>query len=295
MTDFGPRLSAFARLLRESIPTVEGDKVSRSRIDEASLPNVLIHYLNYASRLVAPRPRTVHYFSGFWNDQRIGDDMPNILSLERSISSGIDVNHRLSPKIKDHGFIHGKHRWDDKDFILNAYGIHHLHLRAGRKPGDSLVFIGFRRHEAFFIKYGNHRSFHDGSLDDLATLWRLALGWELKGVELGESNFTPQERIKLALRGVNMMTEMDGKVVAQTGLSSSGHDLQTIRLADRMLDIIANVDPKLDSREYLKDLSDDTAVHIPANPVFEWVMDFQDLCILERSAGILWRMALGPI
>jgi hypothetical protein len=70
-----------------------------------------------------------------------------------------------------HGFISARFTWDDKDFALNAYEAHHLHFkkmdaRGRRSHSNDLLYVKVLRDTACVLMLGEHRSFHNGTLEE---------------------------------------------------------------------------------------------------------------------------------
>ena len=94
-----------------------------------------------------------------------------IYDLAEKIEAGQDLTPFLSDRVHRYGYVGlktrtGKKRrgpeWEDKDYALNAYETHHLHLDT--KGTEELLYVRFSRDGAFFVMLGNHDSFDDGTL-----------------------------------------------------------------------------------------------------------------------------------
>ena len=101
------------------------------------------------------------------------------------IKAGEDLKPFLSDKISTHGYVRPIFdeggtikgtRWGDKDYALNCYETHHLHLDTSIRPNGwsgrtkDLLYIIFGRETAFLIMVGNHKSFDD--VDEEGRWWK---------------------------------------------------------------------------------------------------------------------------
>ena len=188
-----PRLEEFRRWLVQEIPC-EPQSV-RTDLEALSLSSLAIKYMNWRDRFVPTRARNVTTWDGFLRDPRRLAFRPTIDALAQRITSGQDLTPFLSTEIVKCGYVRPKTRkdgkrrgieWDDKDYALNGYGVHHLHLsdemmRDGwARRTDDLLFATFDRESAFFLMIGDHDSFHDGTLMRAAAKSRAASGPSMK-------------------------------------------------------------------------------------------------------------------
>lgn len=174
------RLEELRRRAVAAIPCWPDDAATRAELGELTLPAALIAYVNYADRIIPARPRQVHYAADFW-DVRALAHQGAVSAIDSKIRTGEDLTPHLSELVRTHGFVLPKTNaagstrargpaWDDKDFALNAYETHHLHLGSKlRSDGlvertDDLVYVGFSRDAAVMVMVGDHESFDDDTL-----------------------------------------------------------------------------------------------------------------------------------
>ena len=163
-----PRLHAFHKKLGELIPCEP--ESARAALHPMSTPELLVRYLNWADRYVAPRPRRVITWEGFVRHGSAHLHREAVYGLAEKIEAGDDLTPYLSERISKFGYVSSKKtkrrqrgvEWRDKDYVLNAFDTHHLHL----KPTGSqeLLYVCFSRNDALFVMVGDHKSFDDGSL-----------------------------------------------------------------------------------------------------------------------------------
>jgi hypothetical protein len=178
--ELSPRIANLREVLLKRIPCTEQ---ARKELEDEPLRGLIVHYLNYASRFIPPRPRQVSYAAGFWTPRAL-EFFPHIFAIEREVGMGVDLTPRLSKKLAWDGFAARKRldqkrpaKWASKDFALNAFGVHHLHIGELNKTGsikkaDELLYVRFFRDWSAFIMIGDHESFDDGSLDLLQEVAR---------------------------------------------------------------------------------------------------------------------------
>jgi hypothetical protein len=129
-------------------------------MQQKQLPEPLIDYVNWRSRYVGERPRTVTVESAAKADPRCSAHSVAIGAFIDKVRRGDDLTPHLSIKPHTRGYAPAagapgagiEDRWSDKDFLLNIIGYHHFHLgTAIQKRGhvdrtDDLIFAEVRRH-----------------------------------------------------------------------------------------------------------------------------------------------------
>jgi hypothetical protein len=158
-----PEPSRIATLRSEivaAIPCIaKHEDEARQELEALRLDDLLHAYLKWAYRFVPREPREVTFASNFWEADVAKSHGGEILAMARRIEEGQDLSRYLSPLLLRRGYVprrvreqapHHEKRWRDKDFILNALGLHHLHISNGAKEhgrfhGDELAFVEFTR------------------------------------------------------------------------------------------------------------------------------------------------------
>ena len=121
---------------------------------QKQLPELLIDYLNWRSRYVGQRPRTVTVEPVAMADPRWWKHAAAIQSFIDKVAQGDDLTPHLSIQPHKHGYAPAartlgattEDRWSDKDFVLNIMGYHHFHLgttmqrRGHVDRSDDLIF-----------------------------------------------------------------------------------------------------------------------------------------------------------
>jgi hypothetical protein len=176
----------------------------RADLRAMNLNELLRRHVNWADRLLAPRPRSVATWEGFVRHGVAAAHWDAVQALAAKIRAGSDLKPNLSARIDRYGYVrpetipqgkpHGI-EWDDKDCVLNAYDVHHLHLSPKRTR--ELLYVSFSRQGAFLVMVGDHNSFDDGTLARALAEARVGTSMELKGILAPARAFTDRERNRL--------------------------------------------------------------------------------------------------
>jgi hypothetical protein len=291
-----PRLCELQTWLAQAIPC-EPDSV-RVDLEQMHLPELLMHYMGWGDRFIVPRPRKVVTWERFLRDPRAQAFAPALLALEQRIEKGEDLTPFLSEDIKRYGYIRpkspkkGKRRgveWSDKDYALNAYGVHHLHLGqtigtdGWAKRTSELLYASFDRKSAFFVMLGDHKSFDDGTLSQAVAEMRAEADDDIKGI-LGEGQ-SPAERNKMQRYGFTTLAKVGDKHVIGGYLSSTGTSPDHTRHADRIMLTIEAYELRLDQPEFMRPWFEQAGQSFPAAPEISWMLRGCDLGIFEKTSG----------
>ena len=154
------RVKNFRSWLVNAIPRVPNDRASKLHMQQKQLPELLIDYVNWRSRYVGQRPRTVTVEPATKADPRWSAHAAAIGAFIDKVRRGDDdLTPHLSIKPHTQGYAPAarapgattEDRWSDKDFLLNIMGYHHFHLgTAIQKRGhvdrtDDLIFAEVHR------------------------------------------------------------------------------------------------------------------------------------------------------
>ena len=296
-----PRLEEFRRWLVQTIPC-EPEHV-RADLAARPLSALLIDYMNWRDRFVSTRARNVTTWEKFLGDPRALNFWPDITRLAQRITAGEDLTAFLSKDIAQFGYVRpktskdGKRRgieWGDKDYALNSYGVHHLHLSNRIKPSgwvrrtDDLLYVSFNRDSAFFLMVGDHKSFDDGSLNQAVAESRADSGRVLKGVA-GET-MSHAERNKLQRHGVITAVAVGDKTVPGAMISSAGTSIFHSTHASIMMRVIEKQELLIDDNATRQQFFSLAKRPCPPEPDFVWRMNDCDLGVLEQTTGVFFEM-----
>lgn len=293
--DERPRLRRFLEHAAGMIPC--DPEAARADLHRMSARELLGRYVNWADRFVMSRPRRVVTWEGFAWHGSPQLHREAVYDLVKKIEAGDDLTPFLSDDIHRLGYVppqprkHGKRRgveWDDKDYALNAFETHHLHLRA--KGSRELLYVIFSRDDAFFVMLGDHKSFDDGTLAQAVAESRVGTSHELKGI-LGPEHPRPMhEQNTLQRYGHTTAYQVDGRIVLGAFLSTAGTSPLHTRHADRIVLKIKELEPQLGEAGFGRESFQRNGKPYPAAPNFEWVMQHCDLCLVETTTRVGFPM-----
>lgn len=260
---------------------------------------LLGRYVNWADRFVARRPRRVITWEGF---ERTGSPQSHreaVEHLANKIEAGDDMTPFLSDDISRLGYVRPKNpsrkeakrrgvEWGDKDYALNAFETHHLHLSP--KGSRELLYVIFSRADAFFLMLGDHRSFDDGTLAQALAESRVGTPQELKGIGPIVSPRHMREQNKLQRYGFTTVYPVASHTVLGALLSSTGTSPLHTMHADRIILTINKFEPKLDEPGFGREWFEQNGRTFPARYAFEWVMQGCDLYLVETTTLIGFPM-----
>jgi hypothetical protein len=282
------RVRQFYERLADSIPCDPHD--ARADLHAMARWELLSRYLNWADRFVAPRPRRVVTWDGIRRHGAAGLHWERVCALADEIEAGNDLTPYLSDRLGRSGYVRapkgGKQRphgveWADKDYALNAYEIHHLHL--SRTGTEELLYVSFSRNDAFFLMVGDHKSFDDGSLAQAVAESRIGTSYELNGV--GQQHARPMnEYNRLQRRGFATFLPVGDHVVMGATLSTAGTSLLHTNHAKSILRVMQNLDPQIGAPCFGNHWFEQIGESYPTSPIFEWAMNICDLCLLEKTS-----------
>jgi hypothetical protein len=265
-----PRLAKFREQLVKAIPRVPNNMDSLQHMRQKQLPELVIDYVNWRSRYVGIRPRTVKIEPLAKTDPRWRSNLATINLFLAKVQRGDDLIPHLSNKPHTRGYAvvarrqdaSSKDKWSDKDLILNATGYHHFHLGPTIGPAgdvvrtDNLIFAHVGRGDFTVVAIFDHCVFRFGS---------------------------PERERLVALHNAIVTRGMaPGSVAIGASIATSGHTTHTLLYAQRCLRLIGDLEPKLDDREFVRSLYKPRE-HAPANPRPEWRFCHLDLAIYDRA------------
>jgi hypothetical protein len=270
------RISRLQSNLIRAIPRLPNNRETQKLLEQKSLGEILIIYLNWVSRLVPARRRKVIIEPALTADKKWKSLSPNVKYLLEKVRQAQNLTPHLSLQAYRQGYCPfgeredgSKDSWADKDFLLNVMGYHHFHLgmsyeRAGHaKRTNDVLFAEVDRDVFSAVGFFNHSVFEE-SRDSLAMaegrkkLWAIFESRSARGVPPG-AMYVPYL------------------------IATSGHRVDHVMRAGRYANLIRTIDEKLDDKEYLSkifQMKDRSAVS-KLKPT--WHLDYSDLGILDEK------------
>jgi len=282
------RIKQFRLSIVRDIPKFPNDKATKQALEAKSLSALLIDYMNWASRLVAPRPRSVTIEPTATNDPRWKNLSAEITAFLEKVRKGEDLTPHLSLDAHTLGYTPaaskkeaGVDRWADKDFLLTVMGYHHFHLGltievAGHATRtNEVLFASVTREHFDVVALFDHSVFE---------------------VDHAPTTIMNSERQRLwnifdqrTMRGVP-----PGSVVIPAMVTTSGHALHFVTMANYYARIVREIDPKLDDKDYVAGLYRDSGMPVPAKPKLRWHLHYLDIGLLDETARVLLVLKHGP-
>jgi hypothetical protein len=280
------RIKKFRLSLAKGIPRFPNDKASLKVLEAKHLTDILVDYINWMVRYVAPRPRTVHVELSASNDPRWTSQSSQIAAFLEKVKKGDELTPHLSLKPHTRGVAPaasrkgpGVDRWADKDMVLNVMGYHHFHL--GKTIGTS--GHATRTDEVLFAQVTRDRFEVVAIFDHTVFDMRKSPTEPLSA----ERNRLWQIYDERTTRGAP-----SGSVVVASSIATSGHSVNFVRQAINYTRILYEIDPKLDDPVYVRGLYRKATP--PEKPRLEWRMHFLDLCLFCRAAQCALIFKKGP-
>ncbi len=260
-------IKKFRRRLIQAIPRVPNDRASLQHMEQKHFTDLLADYLNWRSRYVGVRPRSVSIEPAAQGDPRWAALTPAIDTFLESVRSGADLTPHLSLMPHTRGYAVAarapgatpQDRWSDKDLLLNTMGYHHFHLsstKENRGQSDDLIFAEVGRGTFKIIAIFGHDVF--------------------------DQNSAERKRLWAVHQDVAFRDMPPGSFVVMGGVSTSAHTTQVARFARHCARLIRANEPKLDDLEFVKGLYLPRS-EAPAQPKPEWRFLHLDLAIYDAA------------
>lgn len=302
-----PRIADLVKRLVGAIPCKPDSSEVRRILAQKDLRDLMLVYVNYASRFVTPRPRRVAALPGWDTTPAYRAHRDAIRMVIMEILAGADLTPRLSDRVHVSGYAHPERtakgrlrRWEDKDFALNAYGVHHLHLgptRPDSSPVDrtrDLLYVRFDRGIAILAGVADHNAFDDGTVRRWAAGLEVEMGRQLRGVSLDvDGSGTESTRHQLARMGVMTLEAHDGHVVAPVAMNMSGHRSEHVRHVDRIVAAVRHFEPIIDTPDFRRAFFADAKHPAPPDPMYRWEPLYTELRLIELRTSEVRVMVDG--
>jgi len=266
------RINSFKTELINELPKFPNDKATKNTLEEMHLTDLLIAYLSWKVRLITPRVREfkINEFVGK-DDERYKNIITSdeFAVLKEKIKNGEDINDYLSLKTHQKGYSpNAKHEntWEDKDFLFNVMNYYHFHL----VPYDKNSNQSTRTDEFIFAKV------------DKSTFEIIGV-FDHKVFEKNGSDILNSERKRLYEIWDSILTKdmPIGTVYIPTHITTSGHNGQVVSYAIECVRVIEEVEPQIETFEFLKKLYDDK--DIQNNIKLKWYFHGTDFGLIDKD------------
>jgi hypothetical protein len=267
--------------LARAIPRFPNDRTSLQHLQKKDLQHILVDFINWRSRYVGTRPRSVTVETTAAHDPRWVSLSAEIKVFLKKVRKGADITPHLSLEPHTRGFTptalaagaSAEDKWSDKDFVLTAQGFHHFHLGTSLEPPGHV-----KRTDDLLFAHVTHDSFKviaifDHSVFDLSSPERQRL-W----VVHDQYVFRDLPPDAFVLRGA---------------VATSGHSMQVINYANRCARTVFHIDPKLDDRSYVEDFYATSGRPVPAKTKLAWGFNHLDIGVAEMRSKVFFCLLQG--
>lgn len=240
-----PRITALRLDLANRLGKLSTDPALLEDLKKQSLETLLVAYVHWAVRAVAPRPRTAIIKDSKDPDWR--KIAPKAANLLQQVEAGGDLMSYIcfSPHLRDFAIPDPNYaQWQDKDLLLAAMGYHVFQCEPRNQQRTGSHVLAFVDRLTFTV-IGAFQG--DAVTRDAATRMRL---WNL----IRTNGIAPLNRQYL------------------------------MTIVRERLQKIAEIDPKLDDPDFVRQLYAETATPMPGAVNFRWHMPFMDFGFLETNA-----------
>ena len=282
------RIRTLKREIINTVPKFPNNKATKEDLESKHLTDLLIVYLNWAARLITPRARKVEIESEVTNDDRWDSISSSFSSLREKNENGDDLTPHLSLKAQEKGYTpaasesgSAADKWADKDFLLNIMGFYHFHLgeinKGGKNISERSPDLIFARVDKFIFRaigIFNHSVFKPTNSvpkemsSERRRLWQIFDKYVTQGVPTGG-------------------------IVIPAMITTSGHRLQIVQLAQEYFSIIKEIDSKLDDRAFIKSFFEDADITPPKEPKLNWYFRGTDLGIFDKATSLFFVCKYG--
>lgn len=280
-------IKRFKEQLVKILPFFPNDKETKNDLLSQSISSVMFYYIHWALRLVPMRPRRIIIEPYVTADKKWKLLKIQINTLFEKARKGEDLTPYLSTKAHQKGYTPANRinngqagRWDDKDFILNTMGFHHFHLDERIKPDgisertDDVLFARVSRDDFHAYAIFNHSVFENdvdesGKMnDERKRLWKIFDEYSTRGMA-------------------------SGTVYIPAMITTSGHPMHIHNIVQNYTHVLGEIDPKVNDREFLKSIYEETGINMPKNNKLKWHINGLDLGLLDKGNNF-FVLRYGP-
>lgn len=268
-----------------------------------SASELLIIYFNWLNRHIAPRRRRVHQSKEFKvGSNRLEQDLQAALrKILKDIRHGKNLTRYLSKRVTT-AYVPrserkpGLRKRPDLDLLLNAWGVHHLHVSKELGPdgfvvrSGPLLFVAFTATDAYVIDVMTHQDFHRRRiLEVMVRTWPnagLTMG-SISGARLTKQH-SEEEGKELREAGVSVLEEIDGRVVmARDSVTTAGTSLQATRRTNDVMHKLDGLEKELQANPRALESRFPTRVAFPANPKWRFVINGWEVGLFEETTDAM--------
>lgn len=281
------RIKQFRLEVAKIIPKFPNNRATLEELQTKALGPLLINYLNWASRLISIRQRKVVIEPTLTADPRWRKLSTDTKILLQKAERGENLNNHLSLKVLRNGFTPASSVvsrdtdiWEDKDFLINTMGYHHLHLSHIIEPGgnskrtDDVLFVQVTKSTFYAIGFFDHSVFDSPIPESLKMSAERKRLWKIH-----------DER--------NSFGREPGAVYIDMPIATSGHNVRHVRLAGDFARIMYAIDPKLDALSSRSEIFPDLTHEGLRAMKLSWKVIFMNLGLFDKTTSAFYVLKYG--
>jgi|ERR1700730_11639224 len=252
------RVKRFRLEMAKAIPKVPNDRATLRKLQEKSLGEILIDYVNWRARYVGVRQRKVIIDPEMRTQPKWAEHALAVEALFKKVESGEDLTPHLSLVPHSRGYARragmqgalSDDKWSDKDFLLHGMNCHHFHLghnverRGHVERTENVLFADVTREEFTVVGIFDHSVFER----DTPERRRL---WELHD--------------RISFRG-----HPPGAVLFNAAITTSGHTLHGVHYAQHCARKVQLYEPLLNGRDFVDSMFAQASGKPPSGTNFAW-------------------------
>ena len=287
--DHSKRFQTFREDLIQIIPRIPNNKESLKYLKSKEHTDLFIIYMCWRLRHIGVRPRTVIGRSTLADDPHADTLQPNIKAFISAVETGLDLEPYLSRKAHRQGYVlkadpkkTGRATWEDKDFLLNATGLHHFHLGLHQEPKGFMartkhvLFAYVLRDTLEILGLFDHTVFDDWKTDEAMTPERRRI-WSVYEEHQAANNSPGQ----LTIGGLG-----------NRGITTAGTPVVATQAAICQIRMIREIEPKLDDSDFVRTLFGKHTM--PEELNLKWHYEHLDFGLLNRPSNQFILLIRGP-
>ncbi len=265
----------------KKIPKIPNNKETLQVLEAKPLTDLFIIYANWAIRFIQPRIRNIKISPEAKNDKKWKSLSNKISTFLEKVKNGEDLTPNLSKRVHEKGFSLAASKsqpndksWEDKDFLLNVMGYYHFHLgvkknnRGLAERTDDVLFAKVTRNEFEVIGIFDHTVF--------------------------DTSIEPSNQITVERKRLYETFDNGSLHSILSSITMSGHATRTIFPMIDYVNVIKEIDPKLDDSAYIERLFNESNLSIPKRTNLIWTFRYLDLGVLDKRSNAYFVFRYGP-
>lgn len=283
------------------LATLPHDAGAAPELLAMSIPNLLCRFLNWKARIPQPARYRLRFSPTFSANPKRSNYSVSLSALLDDMRGAQPLWKYLSRQVATHGYVvESTSKSRDKDWLLNDWGIHHLHVgmitdldgfvSRSRSLPDVLLYVAFKRSTAYVIDLGDHSDLVGGRvIRSMIDAWpdeELALELGVQGVCRSTND---RARYELRKSGCAGHMVHNGKVyVSRTGgVSTAGTNLDCRIQADFILRQVGEFERMVGADpSFLRTMFHQSGLRMPVLPQFRFKFRPHGFGAVERTTGV---------